>query len=58
MKDITISFDKDDIENYFGFIKVDFANRYIGGGALSFGLVQEEIMFCNHPEMYTSQLLC
>jgi hypothetical protein len=49
MGNIDISFDKDDIENYFGEIKIDFANRFIGGGALSFGLVQEEIMFCNHP---------
>ncbi len=30
-------------------IKVDFANKYIGGGALTKGLVQEEIMFANHP---------
>jgi len=26
-------------------IKVDFANKFIGGGALGFGNVQEELMF-------------
>lgn len=39
-------------------MKVDFANKYIGGGALSSGCVQEEIMFANHPELFACQLLC
>ena len=29
------------IEDYIKKIKVDFANKYIGGGALTRGLVQE-----------------
>lgn len=28
------------IEDFFGALKVDFANMYIGGGALMGGLVQ------------------
>jgi poly(ADP-ribose) glycohydrolase len=39
-------------------LKADFANRYLGGGALGSGCVQEEIMFANHPELFTAQLLC
>ena len=30
---------------------MDFANRYIGGGVLSSGLVQEEIRFISCPEL-------
>ncbi|KRX02132.1 hypothetical protein PPERSA_06327 [Pseudocohnilembus persalinus] len=37
--------------------QVDFANEYIGGGALGYGNVQEEIAFTVHPECYISQLL-
>jgi hypothetical protein len=33
-------------------------NKFLGGGALLSGCVQEEIMFTNHPELFTSQLLC
>lgn len=29
------------IEEFYGILKVDFANRYIGGGALGYGCVQE-----------------
>lgn len=32
-------------------IKVDFANKNIGGGILNHGCCQEEIMFCQHPEL-------
>lgn len=46
------------IEQFFGTIKIDFANQYIGGGALWAGNLQEEIMFGNHPEMFVSMLLC
>jgi hypothetical protein len=38
-----------DIERHNDKMKVSFANRYIGGGALGKGLVQEEIMFATHP---------
>ena len=46
------------IEDYYGDVKIDFANKFIGGGAFHSGCVQEEIMFVNHPEMYTSALFC
>lgn len=32
-------------------LQVDFANRYIGGGVLSCGVVQEEIRFATCPEL-------
>ena len=37
---------------------VDFANRYIGGGVLSGGAVQEEIMFVQRPELIVSLAVC
>jgi len=37
---------------------VDFANKYIGGGVLSSGAVQEEIMFMIHPELIVTRLFC
>ena len=36
--------------------QVDFANRYIGGGVLGAGRVQEEIRFCTCPELLVSML--
>ncbi|KAK2944490.1 putative poly glycohydrolase family protein [Blattamonas nauphoetae] len=36
--------------------KVDFANAYLGGGALGFGCVQEEIMFAIAPELFSAML--
>lgn len=39
-------------------VKIDFANKFIGGGALGHGCVQEEIMFLNHPELYITMLFC
>lgn len=36
---------------YTDSIKVDFANRNIGGGVLNHGCCQEEIMFLNNPEL-------
>lgn len=41
--------DNASIEDYYGCLKADFANKYLGGGALTYGCVQEEIMFANHP---------
>ncbi|KAK6138602.1 hypothetical protein DH2020_027655 [Rehmannia glutinosa] len=38
-------------------LEVDFANKYIGGGALSRGCVQEEIRFMINPELIVSMLL-
>ncbi|KAG8369344.1 hypothetical protein BUALT_Bualt14G0001600 [Buddleja alternifolia] len=37
-------------------LEVDFANKYIGGGALSRGCVQEEIRFMINPELIISML--
>ncbi len=37
-------------------IHTDFANAYIGGGVLTHGCVQEEIMFITHPECLVSML--
>ncbi|KAM3143006.1 hypothetical protein pb186bvf_004824 [Paramecium bursaria] len=45
---------KDVMENNQQCILVDFANKYIGGGVLSFGCVQEEIMFIERPEALAS----
>ncbi|CAF1396985.1 unnamed protein product, partial [Adineta ricciae] len=39
-------------------LQVDFANRYIGGGVLNTGCVQEEIRFAICPEMIVSILVC
>lgn len=36
----------------------DFANEYIGGGALNWGCVQEEILFLIYPELMVSCLFC
>ncbi|OEL31608.1 Poly(ADP-ribose) glycohydrolase 1 [Dichanthelium oligosanthes] len=37
-------------------LEVDFANRYLGGGALSSGCVQEEIRFMINPELIVGML--
>ncbi|CAH0558994.1 unnamed protein product [Brassicogethes aeneus] len=39
-----------------GFLQVDFANKYIGGGVLGYGCVQEEIRFLICPELIVSRL--
>lgn len=41
---------------FFFFFKVDFANKFIGGGVLGGGCVQEEIRFMICPEMIVSRL--
>lgn len=38
--------------------RIDFANEYIGGGALSGGNVQEELYFAIHPELQLTMLFC
>lgn len=50
--------DTESIEDFTGNVKVDFANKFIGGGALVHGCVQEEIMFATHPELFISVLFC
>jgi hypothetical protein len=44
------------IEHCHGTAQADFANKYIGGGALSGGCVQEEIRFAISPECLVSLL--
>ena len=39
-------------------LNVDFANMYIGGGALSYGHVQEEEMFALHTDYCCAGLFC
>uniref|UniRef100_A0A1I8H247 poly(ADP-ribose) glycohydrolase n=1 Tax=Macrostomum lignano TaxID=282301 RepID=A0A1I8H247_9PLAT len=40
-----------------GFLEVDFANKFLGGGALGHGLVQEEIRFMISPELIVTRLV-
>ncbi|KAK7068881.1 hypothetical protein SK128_013592 [Halocaridina rubra] len=44
------------IEEMQGLLQVDFANKYIGGGVLGLGCVQEEIRFVLSPELLVSRL--
>ncbi|KAK7498583.1 hypothetical protein BaRGS_00010243 [Batillaria attramentaria] len=39
-----------------GMLQVDFANKYLGGGVLGHGCVQEEIRFVICPELIVSRL--
>lgn len=41
-----------------GMLQVDFANRFVGGGVLGHGSVQEEIRFMICPECLISCLVC
>ncbi|XP_068725085.1 poly(ADP-ribose) glycohydrolase-like isoform X1 [Montipora capricornis] len=43
-------------DNGIGFLQVDFANKYIGGGVIGEGCVQEEIRFLICPELILSRL--
>ncbi|KAB7503184.1 Poly(ADP-ribose) glycohydrolase [Armadillidium nasatum] len=44
------------IEETHGLLQVDFANKYIGGGVLGLGCVQEEIRFVLCPELLVARL--
>ncbi|CAF0958393.1 unnamed protein product [Adineta steineri] len=46
------------IEEVQNTLQADFANKYIGGGVLGSGCVQEEIRFSICPEMLVSLLVC
>jgi len=46
------------IENSQAELHADFANQYIGGGALHGGNVQEEILFLIKPECLVTLLFC
>lgn len=39
-----------------GLLQVDFANKFLGGGVLNYGCVQEEIRFMICPELLVSRL--
>lgn len=54
---VTMSADKR-IEDGAGMLQVDFANRFLGGGVLGWGCVQEEIRFVINPEMIVGMLFC
>lgn len=41
----------------YGKSQVDFANKYVGGGVIGHGCVQEEIRFMICPEMIVSRLI-
>jgi len=43
-------------EDGLGMLQVDFANKFVGGGVLGQGLVQEEIRFIICPELIASML--
>ncbi|XP_073978144.1 poly(ADP-ribose) glycohydrolase-like isoform X1 [Rhodnius prolixus] len=43
-------------EDGAGLLEIDFANKYIGGGVLGRGAVQEEIKFLICPELVVSRL--
>ncbi|XP_011308366.1 poly(ADP-ribose) glycohydrolase [Fopius arisanus] len=40
-----------------GLLQVDFANKYVGGGVLNWGCVQEEIRFVICPELMVTMLI-
>lgn len=43
-------------EDGCGLLQVDFANKFLGGGVLNYGCVQEEIRFVICPELLCSRL--
>lgn len=45
------------IEDIPGHVEVDFANRYLGGGVLGYGCVQEEIRFAVAPELLVAMII-
>lgn len=51
-------FENGTIEDCIGAIQMDFANKYLGGGVLNHGCVQEEIRFIICPELLVSMLFC
>jgi poly(ADP-ribose) glycohydrolase len=44
-------------DSFNGLAIVDFANKFVGGGILGSGMVQEEILFSSYPELLVSKLL-
>lgn len=58
MQDLHVMNLRESIDDQKTTLRVDFANAIIGGAALSYGCVQEEIMFAECPEMNCSRWLC
>ncbi|EGR30771.1 poly adp-ribose glycohydrolase, putative [Ichthyophthirius multifiliis] len=56
LKKIYIQKNNKNIEDIKNSIQIDFANKYIGGGVLDTGLVQEEIRFVISPELLILRL--
>lgn len=50
--------DKSRMEDQSDSVVVDFANKFIGGGVLTYGTTQEEILFLTHPQSLVSIILC
>ena len=46
------------IEDLDSHLMIDFANKYIGGGVMNQGMVQEEIYFLIYPECLISSMCC
>jgi len=46
------------IEDCPNSVMVDFANKYLGGGVLEHGAVQEEILFLLMPELLITRFMC
>ncbi len=49
--------EKGKIEENEGMLQVDFANKFIGGGCMKGGAVQEEILFLICPELLVSRMV-
>lgn len=56
MSNLNIIQENNSMEDYRDKLIIDFANCYIGGGVLSTGCVQEEIMFMKHVEPIVSMI--
>ncbi len=50
--------EKGSIEDCHNSLLVDFANKYLGGGVMEHGAVQEEILFLIMPELLITRFLC
>ncbi|EGR28564.1 hypothetical protein IMG5_172360 [Ichthyophthirius multifiliis] len=57
---MNVYFDNDNAIEYYtdklSCLQINFADKYIGGGVLSYGCVQEEILFITTPELLPSIL--
>lgn len=56
LRDIHVSAEGTIEDDGLGLLQVDFANKFLGGGVLTHGCVQEEIRFLICPEMIVSRL--